>query len=333
VTGQALPTVRIFCDPMVLKHDSGNRSPESPGRILAILQAIGAVDGAAETVVQSDRAARLVDLHRCHDERYLERARNEARTGGLISMGGVPVSRGSWPAALHAAGTVLSAVDWVLAGRDRRAFCVIRPPGHHAGANYAHGFCLLNNVAIGARYAQSSGAIRCVLIVDWDAHHGNGTQDIFYTDPSVVLADVHRHPWHLNTGSVDECGVGAAAGHTINAPVGRGADGPSVLAALSAALRSAIRVREPDLLFVSCGFDPLASDAAGGLCLRPADFGSLTDAVVGVAESYCRGRIVSVLEGGYLNPELGAAAQEHVAGLNRRSSVSATQGPECRGQK
>lgn len=317
------PSAYAFYDPAVLAHNSGNRNPESPARVPILLRAVAAGSAGKVAIVRSDRAASWWDLRRCHGESHLRRLRAEALTRGSTSSGSVPVSGGSWRAARHAAGTVLAAVDWTLAGRARRALCIVRPPGHHAGSTYAHGFCLLNNVAIAARYAQCSPTVSTVLIIDWDAHHGNGTQEIFWEDGTVGLVDVHRHPWHLDTGGEDECGAREGQGWTVNLPIRRGVGGPTVTTRLAETVDAVAAMTRPDMIFVSCGFDALAGDPVGGLRLTPADFASMTEAVVRIAERHCQGRVVSVLEGGYLSPDLGAAARIHMESLRRRSSQTA----------
>jgi acetoin utilization deacetylase AcuC-like enzyme len=216
---------------------------------------------------------------------------------------------------LRAAGGVLNAVDAVFDGRARNAFCAVRPPGHHANAARGMGFCLFNNIAIAARYAQQRYGIARALIVDWDVHHGNGTQDLFYTDPSVFFFSTHQWPLYPGTGRSDETGAGPGEGTTLNFPFPAGSGRNQVLGAVLTALVPAMRNFRPDLVLISAGFDSRAGDLLGQFTLTDEDFADLTDAVMEIAEEYAGGRLISVLEGGYNLSGLASAAASHVAML------------------
>jgi acetoin utilization deacetylase AcuC-like enzyme len=225
------------------------------------------------------------------------------------------VDENSWRAALRASGSALAAVDAVCTGKASRAFCVVRPPGHHAGANYGMGFCVVNNIAIAARYAQKRHDIGKVLIVDWDVHHGNGTQDIFYDDGSVFFCSTHQSPWYPGTGAKDETGRGAGLGTTLNFPFPAGSGRVEILGALETKLLSAMDRFHPELVLVSAGFDSRIDDPLGRFTLADADFADLTKLMRGIADTYAHGRLVSLLEGGYSLTGLASAAAAHATAL------------------
>ena len=218
---------------------------------------------------------------------------------------------------MYAAGGVLSAIDVVIAGGVTNAFCCVRPPGHHATRDRGMGFCIFNNVAIAARYAQQRHGLAKVLIVDWDVHHGNGTQDIFYADGSVLYFSTHQQGWYPGTGWEDETGAGNGKGATLNVPVPAGTGGREVLAAFTDRLVPAADAFKPDLVLVSAGFDSDADDPLGGLMLAAVDFGALTSVVADIARKHCDGRIVSVLEGGYNVDVLKTSVAAHVRVLTK----------------
>jgi acetoin utilization deacetylase AcuC-like enzyme len=259
------------------------------------------------------RAATEDELLLCHTPQYLRTAKQDIDAGlAQLSTGDTDIGPSSWDAALHAAGSALNAVDAVLSGRARNAFCNVRPPGHHSNAGRGMGFCLFNNVAIAARYAQRRHGIDRVLIVDWDVHHGNGTQDIFYSDPSVFYFSSHQWPLYPGTGRADETGVGAGQGTTMNFPFPAGAGREEILGALQSSLMPAARCFRPDLVLISAGFDSRICDPLGRFTLTDEDFADLTRTVMELTE----GRVVSVLEGGYNLEGLASAAAAHVGALS-----------------
>jgi len=208
-------------------------------------------------------------------------------------------------------------VDAVFARKARNAFCAVRPPGHHATPDRGMGFCLFNNVAIAARYAQKKYGVGKALVVDWDVHHGNGTQDIFYRDGSVFYFSTHQSPWYPGTGAADETGEGAGAGTTMNAPFQAGSGRREILGAFQDRLLPAIRDFKPDLTLISAGFDSRLGDPLGQFTLSDQDFADLTILMLEVADQYSGGRLISVLEGGYSLAGLASAAATHVAALRR----------------
>jgi acetoin utilization deacetylase AcuC-like enzyme len=210
---------------------------------------------------------------------------------------------------------VLNAVDAVVPGSARNAFCAVRPPGHHATPNRGMGFCLFNNVAVAARHAQRKHGLERVLIVDWDVHHGNGTQDIFYSDPSVFFFSTHQWPLYPGTGRADETGEGAGLGTTMNYPFPAGAGRAEILGAVRNSLLPAAERFHPDLVLISAGFDSRIGDPLGRFTLTDGDFADLTRAAMEIADRYAGGRVVSVLEGGYSPEGLARAAAAHVETL------------------
>jgi acetoin utilization deacetylase AcuC-like enzyme len=224
------------------------------------------------------------------------------------------VSPASWEAALAAAGCVITATRLVLEGSVPTAFALSRPPGHHATDDVAMGFCLLNNVAIAARWARAQGVNR-IMIVDWDVHHGNGTQDIFYADPSVYYLSLHQHPLYPGTGYPEERGIGAALGTNRNVQVMAGTAGPEYLRLFRAAVDAALAEFTPELVLVSAGFDVLRGDPLGGLHLEPADLHAATRHLMDRSAGPAGGRLVFALEGGYTPDRVGLAVVDVLRAL------------------
>jgi acetoin utilization deacetylase AcuC-like enzyme len=225
------------------------------------------------------------------------------------------VSSESYDVARLAAGAAIAGVDEVMKAEGETAFALVRPPGHHATPGRAMGFCLFNNAAIAARYAQSRYGVETILIVDWDVHHGNGTQDIFYSDASVFYFSTHQYPFYPGTGSSGERGAGKGEGYTLNIPLSEGTGAPAHREAFAAGIKQIEKHFHPDLVIVSAGFDARRGDPLGGLMLEDRDFSEMTKTVMGVAERYGAGRVVSILEGGYNLNLLGGTVRSHLAAL------------------
>ena len=310
------PTTGLVIAEAYVEHLTGQGHPEQPGRVTAIverLQTDGLLDKARAI---TPRTATDEEILRCHAADYL-RIVNEDVTEGLhrLSTGDTPLSARSLEVAQLAAGGLLTAVDEVLTGRLRNAFAVVRPPGHHATPKKGMGFCLFNNVAIAARHAQSKHGVSRVLIADWDVHHGNGTQDIFYEDGTVLFFDTHQHPLYPGTGAATETGKGAGAGLTINCPFPAGSGRKEIVGAFREKLLPAAQAFRPDLVLVSAGFDSRIDDPLGSFKLTDEDFAELTGIVKEIAAKHCGGRLVSTLEGGYNLAGLASAAASHVRAL------------------
>jgi acetoin utilization deacetylase AcuC-like enzyme len=225
------------------------------------------------------------------------------------------ISPESFDVARLAAGAAIAAVDAAMAEEGGRAFGLIRPPGHHATITTPMGFCLFNNAAIGARYAQAKYGAERVLIIDWDVHHGNGTQEIFWTDPSVFYFSTHQYPYYPGTGSKDERGGGKGEAFTLNVPLSAGTSARDHRQAFTDALHEIERRFPPDLIIISAGFDSRRGDPLGGLMLEDSDFAEMTKEVLRIAEKHGHGRVVGLLEGGYNLDLLGGSVRSHLAAL------------------
>jgi acetoin utilization deacetylase AcuC-like enzyme len=306
----------LAADPLCLKHDPGYGHPECPERYEAVITGLEEAGLAEKLISVPSRDATREELRRVHTSYYLDIAEHQIKDGAPeLSTGDTSVCEASWDAALRGAGLALNAVDAVMAGWMENAFCAIRPPGHHATADRGMGFCIFNNVALAARHAQKAHGIQRVLIVDWDVHHGNGTQDIFYGDGSVLFFSTHQWPLYPGTGRRSETGIGAGAGLTINCPLSAGAGRALVLGAMREELEPAADRFAPEFVFISAGFDSRAGDPLGGFLLKDEDFAEMTKLVMGIAKRHAKGRLVSVLEGGYGLGLLGGAVAAHVGAL------------------
>jgi len=306
----------FLADPITKKHDTGAGHPEQIARWDAAVRGLGEL----KLTAAAPRAATVEELALCHSLAYIRTAQRDVEMGlASLSTGDTDISPGSLEAAVHATGVCLNAVDLVMQGEARNAFCIVRPPGHHARPAQGMGFCLFNNIAIAARYAQQKFGVERVAIADWDVHHGNGTQDIFYTDRSVFFFSTHQSPWYPGTGDLEEIGEGAGKGTTLNCPYPAGSGREQVLGAFRGKLAPLMDEFRPDLLLISAGFDSRLGDPLGHFRLSDADFAELTGVMMEVADKHARGRVISVLEGGYnldgLTRSVGAHAHALASGL------------------
>jgi acetoin utilization deacetylase AcuC-like enzyme len=289
----------LFHDPVFLEHETGHH-PETAERLRAILAELTA----AGTLARCRRGAFAPltpeDVAAVHDHSVVELVRALADRGGGHIDADTVVGPASYRVGLAAAGTCCTAVDAVLGGDSKTAFALVRPPGHHATPSHSMGFCLFNSIALAVRHAQKRGVGR-VLIVDWDVHHGNGTQDVFYADPSVTFLSVHRYGrgFYPGTGAADETGTGRGQGTTLNVPLRAGVSRDEYRDRFRSALERAATVARPELVLVSAGFDAHRLDPIGGLGLESEDYVTLTRDVLDVAGVHCGGRVVACLEGGY----------------------------------
>lgn len=306
----------LVYDPRYLEHDMGMGHPESPNRLRAIMQQLEQRGTMAELTRIEPRKAEDEWITLVHTAAYLASLKQHAPASGRVSLDpDTSMSPGSLTAAYLAAGGALAAVDAMMTKQVEHVFCAVRPPGHHAEASRAMGFCLLNNVAIAARYAQKKHGLSRVLIVDWDVHHGNGTQHSFEDDPSVLFFSTHQFPHYPGTGRESERGRGAGEGYTINVPMEAGEGDDEYRAIFHKVLVPAAEEFKPELVIISAGFDAHKDDPLAGMGLTESGYAELTGIVAGIAKQYAQGRILSSLEGGYNLTALAASVDAHVRGL------------------
>ena len=302
----------LVSDPVFQTHDPGQGHPESIRRHVAVTRALAAPEFSKGLWRMKPPASDDDAIRRAHKPEYVALAQREINAGmAMLSTGDTIVCRASLEAARRACGAVCLAIDEVVAGRSANAFCTVRPPGHHATPDRGMGFCIFNNVAVAARHAQSRHKIGRVLIADWDVHHGNGTQDIFYDDETVFFFSTHQSPWYPGTGARQETGTGKGLGSTLIRPFPAGTDRKKILPAYAEELRTVADKFRPELVLVSAGFDSRIGDPWGHCRLTDNDFAALTDVLVDIANRHAGGRLVSVLEGGYNIDGLATASASH----------------------
>ena len=302
-------SVALFTHPDMLAHRPGVGHPESPERLQAVLDALDAAALGLDRHAATEAA--VADLERLHPADHVARILAAAPDSGLRQLDADTVlSPGSVRAARLAAGAVVDAVRAVARGETARAFAAVRPPGHHAEPNQSMGFCLFSNVAVAARVAQAEGMAR-VAVIDFDVHHGNGTQAAFETDDSLFLGSIHQSPLYPGTGAASETGVG----NIVNVPVPPHATREAWRGAFAGGLMPALEAFRPDLILISAGFDAHRRDPLAHQSLEADDFAWATRAVLEVARSRCGGKVVSSLEGGYDLEGLGRSAVAHVQAL------------------
>lgn len=295
------------------RHDTGWGHPEHVGRLRAITRALRDDPELFHTVDHLEgRHATIEELELAHDPAYVRSVRALVDAGGGRLDADTVTSSGSWDAATAGSGCVLSAVDLSVTGVHPRSFCAVRPPGHHAVYDRAMGFCLFGNVAIAAHYARRKHGLQRILIVDWDVHHGNGTQALVENEPDIHFVSMHQWPWYPGTGAADDRGPRS---NVWNVPMRAGLEPADYVAAIERGIDAATNRFVPDLILVSAGFDSLAGDPLGGFTLEIDDFEELTRSLVARADSWCGGRIVSSLEGGYSPDRLAMASVRHLAAL------------------
>jgi acetoin utilization deacetylase AcuC-like enzyme len=302
-------TTLLITHPDCIAHDPGYGHPEAPARLAAVLEALDDFKGLARQAAPlAERAA----LERVHPAAFMETVLAAVPKQGRAGLDpDIILSPGSGQAALRAAGALILGVDAVMAGTARNVFCAVRPPGHHAEPDRAMGFCLFNSVAVAARHAQSRHGLARIAMVDFDVHHGNGTQAVAEKDASLFYASSHQYPLYPGTGAAEETGLG----NVVNTPLASGSDGRIFRRAFEREILPALDAFAPDLLLVSAGFDAHRADPLAGLELEESDFAWVTARLAECADRHCGGKLVSALEGGYDLKALGASAAAHVAAL------------------
>jgi len=304
-----MPRIAYLTHPDCALHDVGPWHPESPKRWQAIDAALRAAPWFGQLLSVTAPLATLEQLRRAHTDAHIESVRNATPPSGVAWLDpDTGLNPFSWQAALAASGAVVRAVDAVMAGEAQRAVCNVRPPGHHAEADLAMGFCLFNNVAIGVLHALHAHPLQRVALVDFDVHHGNGSEDILRNKPRVLLCSSFRHPFYPYSGSQAHAGF-------IPAPLPQGADGIQFRAAVEQLFLPALEAFQPQLVFISAGFDAHRDDPLGGLNLVEADYAWITRELCALADRHAQGRVVSVLEGGYDLGALGRCAVAHVEAM------------------
>jgi acetoin utilization deacetylase AcuC-like enzyme len=293
-----MAAIGIVRHPIYREHDMGHYHPESPERLQAIENAINRETFKNPLIEISPRPALTKELQRVHSLSYIHQI--SSTSGKNVQLDpDTSTSPKSYDAALMAAGGVIEAVDWVLSGKGEQALALVRPPGHHAEDDRAMGFCIFNNIAIAAKHALESKKIKKILIVDWDLHHGNGTQHTFYSDNRVLYFSTHQYPYYPGTGSLQEIGEGKGEGYTVNVPLNIG-NGNEEYANIFRHILTPIALDyKPEIILVSAGFDIHEGDPLGGMNVTDTGFARLTDILMDISAKICNNKIVFTLEGGY----------------------------------
>ncbi len=289
----------IVRDQRFLEHRPGEGHPESPRRLEVLYDMLDEPEMEGRFRAVPVRDAETEELCQIHSPEYVRMVQGTQGRSYVALDPDTATSPGSYQAALLAAGGLCEAISMVLSGDLDNAFALVRPPGHHAEYARAMGFCLFNNIAIGARYAQQSHDIERVLVVDWDLHHGNGTQHAFEEDPSVLYFSTHQYPYYPGSGAVQQVGRGKGEGYTVNVPLSPGHGDKEYLAIFEKILKPIALEFKPGLVLVSAGFDIYENDPLGGMRVSPGGFGALTRCLMEMADACCGGRLVITLEGGY----------------------------------
>ena len=299
-----------------LDHDMGLGHPESPQRLRAIVGRLEESGILARLVPIEPSPASEQWITEVHSPDYVKELKSHAPAQGRVSLDAdTSMSPGSLSAAYLAAGGALAAADAIMEGRVDNAFCAVRPPGHHAERDRAMGFCLFNNIAIAARYLQQRHGLARILIVDWDVHHGNGTQHSFYDDPSILFFSTHQYPHYPGTGRKSERGSGSGEGATINVPLSGGQGDEEYREIFETVLMPAAEAFKPNAVLISAGFDAHRDDPLAGMGLTEDGYAALTAIVAGIARRHARGRVLSCLEGGYHLDALSGSVERHLLAL------------------
>lgn len=303
----------VVYDSFYKRHLTGTGHPEKPERAAQVFENLEDSKLLGSSVLIDPIDAQENSITLIHEKKYLEQVKNDVKSGHTsLSTGDTNVSNDSYLVAIRACGGALHAIDQIFENKIKRAFSISRPPGHHASPGRGMGFCILNHVAIAARYAQKKFGVGKVLIVDWDVHHGNGTQDCFYEDESVFFISAHQSPWYPGTGRPNETGSGKGLGLTFNAPLPAGSGRSEIVEGVFGTdLPKKMNDFRPELILVSAGFDSRIDDPLGQFTLQDNDFYDLTKCMLSLAQEFSNGRLLSILEGGYNSTGLKSASKAH----------------------
>ena len=305
-------TTVLITHPACLKHEPPFGHPERVARLESVLEGLKGDEFAALKRVAAPSASKAA-IARVHDEAYIDEIMASVPKAGVVHLDSdTAMSSGSGEAILRAAGALVEAVDLVLKGEAKNAFCAVRPPGHHALPDRAMGFCIFNNVAVGAAHARAERGLKRVAVIDFDVHHGNGTQAMFYRDKDLFYGSTHQSPLYPGTGHPYETGV---AHNVLNLPLPPGAGGPEFRRAFTEGMLPALRAFQPELVMISAGFDAHRDDPLASLRFDESDYAWATEQLCALAAVVCKGRVVSTLEGGYDLSALSRSAQAHVRAL------------------
>jgi len=307
-----LSKVGIYSHNDYLKHKTGPGHPERPERLQYLIQHLKKTDVFAGLTDLSPSLCDISRIKQVHPGNYVENIQNSCKNGSYYLDSDTVVCEDSYETALLAAGAVVDACDATVKGVLESAFCAVRPPGHHAEPARAMGFCLFNNVAIAARYLQAHHSIKKVCIIDWDVHHGNGTQNAFYNDPTVFYISIHQHPLYPGTGLAEEKGEGEGEGTTLNFPSPAGFSDKEYLEIFENDIARAVSKFKPEFMLISAGFDAHLNDPLANMNVTEEGFARMTQVVHDLSNEFCQGRLVSVLEGGYDLDALSRSVEHHL---------------------
>jgi len=307
----------LIYHPIYLKHDTGPHHPERASRLQAILRKLQKTKLIEKLKVIEPQKAAIEDIELVHPNSYILKIEGMCRKGVTNLDLDTVISKDSFEAALFAAGGVITAADLVFNGETDNAFCIVRPPGHHACREKAMGFCIFNNVAIGARYIQKKYDLKRILIIDWDVHHGNGTEEIFYNDPTVFYISLHQYPHYPGTGQKEATGDGKGKGFNLNIPMQAGSGDVEYIKVFKETIIPRVKEFKPEFILISAGFDGHKDDPLSSINLTEEGFAQMTALTKQMAADYAKNRLVSILEGGYNLISLANSVNSHIQALFR----------------
>jgi len=304
-----------------LQHDAGAGHPERADRLKSILKKLKANELIKKLKLINPEPAEIKWIEKIHTPEYIKSVEKACELGYSHLDADTGICTESYRVALLAVSGCLAAADAIISQEIKNGFCAVRPPGHHAEKNRAMGFCLFNNIAVVAKYLQQKYPLEKILIIDWDVHHGNGTQNAFYDDATVFYFSTHQSPHYPGTGLINETGIGAGIGTTLNVPLSPGHGDQDYITVFQSQLLPAAKKFKPDFILISAGFDAHRDDPLSGMLLTEKGFAQLTDIVVNFADEFCDGRVLSFLEGGYNLEKLAASVAAHIEVLMAVSKI------------